>query len=109
MEIPQVSYVKAIDVWMGACTAFIFAALLEFTLVNYYYRKHEVGSRQPQRTANKQELTMTAYCSKQTLTQTSNSRADVNNKRLVNDTTEPLEMTDMMVYVKFDLTQLLYT
>ncbi|XP_037093013.1 glycine receptor subunit alpha-2-like [Pollicipes pollicipes] len=38
-EVPQVSYVKAIDIWMGVCTGFIFAALLEFTLVNYLWRK----------------------------------------------------------------------
>ena len=30
---------QAIDIWMGACTAFIFAALLEFTLTNYLWRK----------------------------------------------------------------------
>lgn len=37
---PQTSYVKAIDVWMGVCTAFVFAALVEFTMVNYLWRKN---------------------------------------------------------------------
>ncbi len=38
-SVPQTSYVKAIDVWMGVCTAFVFAALVEFTFVNYLWRK----------------------------------------------------------------------
>jgi hypothetical protein len=36
--LPQVSYVRAIDVWMGGCTAFVFGALLEFICANYVFR-----------------------------------------------------------------------
>ena len=32
---------QAIDVWMGLCTAFVFSALVEFTVVNFWYRKQK--------------------------------------------------------------------
>jgi len=38
---PKVSYIRAIDVWMGTCTVFIFAALAEFAVVNNYWMSKE--------------------------------------------------------------------
>ncbi|KAJ8297782.1 LOW QUALITY PROTEIN: hypothetical protein KUTeg_024313 [Tegillarca granosa] len=37
-ELPRVSYVKAIDIWMATCLIFVFAALVEFAYVNVLAR-----------------------------------------------------------------------
>lgn len=39
MSLPQVSYVKAIDIWMSTCVMSVFLAMLEFALVNTLARK----------------------------------------------------------------------
>lgn len=38
---PQVSYVKAIDIWMAVCLLFVFSALLEYAAVNFVSRQHK--------------------------------------------------------------------
>ncbi|XP_071546133.1 glycine receptor subunit alpha-2-like [Panulirus ornatus] len=39
-NMPVLSYVEALDIWMGSCTAFVFLALLEFTVVSHIARHH---------------------------------------------------------------------
>ncbi len=53
-NLPPVSYTKAIDVWIGVCLAFIFGALLEFALVNYFAR--EDGKNQIRNLGNKKAV-----------------------------------------------------
>lgn len=49
-SLPPVAYTKAIDVWTGLCTFFVFSALLEYALVNYASRSDA------QRAAKQKEL-----------------------------------------------------
>ncbi|XP_025088665.1 glycine receptor subunit alpha-2-like [Pomacea canaliculata] len=38
-SLPRVSYIKAIDLWMSTCLVFVFAALIEFAVVNVLSRR----------------------------------------------------------------------
>jgi hypothetical protein len=40
-QLPRVSYIKAIDVWMATCLTFVFAALIEFAVANFFARQSE--------------------------------------------------------------------
>ncbi|XP_022673083.1 glutamate-gated chloride channel-like isoform X2 [Varroa destructor] len=38
-KLPKVPYVHALDIWLLACTAFIFFVLFEYAIVNYIYNR----------------------------------------------------------------------
>lgn len=40
-SVPTVSYIKAVDIWMGVCLIFIFGTLLEFATLNYISRHND--------------------------------------------------------------------
>lgn len=46
-NLPRVSYVKAIDVWMLSCMTFVFCSLLELAWVGFLSREEEISSRHP--------------------------------------------------------------
>uniref|UniRef100_A0A914E1B4 Uncharacterized protein n=1 Tax=Acrobeloides nanus TaxID=290746 RepID=A0A914E1B4_9BILA len=44
-RLPPVSYIKAIDVWIGMCTCFLFGALIEFAIVTFLYNRQVARSK----------------------------------------------------------------
>ncbi|GMR31820.1 hypothetical protein PMAYCL1PPCAC_02015, partial [Pristionchus mayeri] len=55
MALPEVSYMKAIDVWMGACMMFVFGVMIEFTIVNYAQRQGQKFKRRDLLNASEEE------------------------------------------------------
>uniref|UniRef100_A0A7I4Z0P7 Ig-like domain-containing protein n=1 Tax=Haemonchus contortus TaxID=6289 RepID=A0A7I4Z0P7_HAECO len=52
-KLPPVAYIKAIDVWIGACLTFIFGALLEFAWVTYIANRAQGRRKEVKEVKNK--------------------------------------------------------
>ena len=58
---PKISYVKAIDVFMGICFTFVFAALLESVVVAGLERRGRAGKNERQKVARNSEIILKVH------------------------------------------------
>ncbi|XP_053400665.1 glycine receptor subunit alpha-3-like [Mercenaria mercenaria] len=66
-NLPRVSYVKAIDVYMATCLTFVFLALLEFAFVNMLTRGDPERPKDERRDKEKKESKLTTIGSRKSI------------------------------------------
>ncbi len=60
-NMPSVSLTKAIDVWMATCLVFVFAAFIEYSVVNVLSRKTKGGRRPKPREYRPSKMANTSF------------------------------------------------